>query len=113
MSFDGSSSCRSTTIFWWWLPNRRIRWSRITSPPPCSISRSSDRLDSLFSFSRDMCDRQTSPRTHTPRCTASVNSSATVGPSSRSFSSGSPRQSVKKRWSPAFSERTSSTRRSK
>ena len=39
MSFDGSSSCRRTTNFWWWLPIRRIRWSRITSPPPCSISR--------------------------------------------------------------------------
>ena len=60
-----------------------------------------------------MCERQTSPRTHTPRLTASVNSSATVGPSSRSRSSGSPRQSVKKRWSPAFSDRTSSTSRSK
>ena len=80
-SRDGSPACRRTTNFWWWLPPRRTRWSRITSPPACSISWSSARLDALVNDMSCVCERHTSPRTQTPRLMASLNNSATVGPS--------------------------------
>ena len=54
-----------------------------------------------------------SPLTTTPRFAASPKSPPTVGPSGRSSSSASPRQSVKNRWSPARSSATSSTKRAK
>ena len=76
---------------------RSPRW-RFSSSLNCSLSR---------------CERHIRPLTHDAAPAAAANSSATVGPSGRSRWSGSPRQSVKNRWSPASSASTSRTSRSK
>ncbi len=101
MSSSGRPGWRSTTSFWWCEPPRRTRWSSSTSPPAASMSSPRLRFSSSLYASLSRWDRQSSPLTITPRLAAAANSSATVGPSSRSRSSGSPRQSVKNRWSPA------------
>jgi hypothetical protein len=97
MSRSGSFGWRSTTSFWWCDPPRRTRWSSSTSPPAASTSSPRLRFSSSLYVNRSRCERQSSPLTITPRLAAAANSSAMVGPSSRIRSSGSPRQSVKKR----------------
>ena len=96
MSRDGSSRCRSTTNFWWCDPPVRTRMSRRHWPPASSISMPSSRDFSEWKPSLFQCERQSSPRTSTPRRAAAANVAETVEPgSSVSRWSGSPRQSTK------------------
>ena len=99
-SSSGRSLRRTTSSFWWCEPPRRTRSSSSASPPHSLMRRPRWPFSSPLSWPG--CERHMSARTSTPRATAALSSSATVGPSSVSRSSESPRQSVKKIRSPAL-----------
>ena len=61
------SEPRTTTSFWWWLPPRRTRWSSSTWPPASFTTRENERFFPSPKFIASGCDRQSSPRTCTPR----------------------------------------------
>ena len=96
----GRSRWRSTTSFWWCEPSGRTRMSSRHWPPAASISSPRCRFSAALNRNRSQCERQTSPRTSTPRPAAAANTWPTSVPGPSRRSSGSPRQSVNSSRSP-------------
>ena len=82
MSRDGSSRCRITTNFWWCEPPVRTRMSSSASAPRSCSSWPSRRFSPAVKPSFSQCERQTRPRTSTPRSSARPSTSATSLPGS-------------------------------
>src|ERR1035437_7848195 len=95
MSRAARAPWRRTTNFWWCDPPVRTRMSSRHRPPASLISSPSRRFSAAENARQSQWERQTSPRTSTPRRAAAANTFPTpVSGEPVRRSSGSPRQST-------------------